>query len=163
MLTQLKLCMQLAKSFVASETSGSVRPDPYLFLYLFVRNIGYADADCLGEQRSPNKFSVTSGLKDQSCAVLPCFKFLADHPSKVLWACWSPVQSQVLSCTHSDGIALAQVQGPAASLCALCPQREKKKRRPILTNKSLEILSSPLSCTLCTEHSYFFNKMLHTL
>lgn len=37
------------------------------------------------------------------------------------------------------------------------------RRQPILTNKSLEILSSPLSCTLCTEHSYFFNKMLHTL
>lgn len=33
----------------------------------------------------------------------------------------------------------------------------------MLTNKSLENLSSPLSCTLCTEHSYFFNKMLHTL
>ena len=69
---------------VASETSGSVMPDPYLFLYLFVRNIGYADADCLGEQRSHNKFGIISGLKDQSWAVLLCFKFFADYPSKYI-------------------------------------------------------------------------------
>lgn len=61
-----------------------MRPDPYLFLYLFVRNIGYADAGCLGVQRSHNKFGMINGLKDQSCAVLPCFKFLADHPSKYI-------------------------------------------------------------------------------
>lgn len=54
------------KQCVASETYGSVEEaGPYLFLYLFVRNIGNTDANSLGVSQRGflNQFQTISGSK----------------------------------------------------------------------------------------------------